>query len=405
MKRTETRILAAVSLYCVGAIFATLALLFLTRPEPASAQGTPRRFDHLTTGFELEGAHRDVPCESCHVAAMFKGTPKDCRGCHAQGSRINALAKPASHILSSESCGECHSTVAWSPADRFDHLQVRGSCASCHNNIQATGKPLDHVASSDTCDTCHTTTAWVPARFDHLLVRGNCVSCHNGVQATGKSANHIASSDNCDSCHSTTAWTPARFDHASVAPGSCSTCHNGVGATGKPASHIPTTAECDSCHSTVAWTPAMFDHAGVTGGCQGCHNGATATGKNVGHMSTARECNICHSTSAWTPLTFQHTSPEYPGDHRGNLPCVACHTTNTDQATWTSPAYRPDCAGCHANDFRADPHIKIINTNVRYTVGELRNCSGACHVYTDATLTTISRARPGPEHRVNGGEF
>lgn len=358
MKRAHTRTLTVVSLYCLGAVCAALLLAMLTHPE-ASAQTTLRAFDHLTTGFELDGAHRDVPCESCHVAAMFKGTPRDCRGCHAFGSRINALAKPASHIMSSESCGECHSTVAWSPADRFDHTQVRGTCASCHNNIQATGKPTNHIASSDNCDTCHTTTA----------------------------------------------WTPARFDHASVTPGSCSTCHNGVRATGKPTSHIPTTAECDSCHSTVAWTPAMFDHTGVTGGCQSCHNGAMATGKNVGHMSTARECNVCHSVTAWTPLTFRHTSPEYPGDHRGNLSCVDCHTTNTDQATWPSPAYRPDCAGCHANDFEPGEHTKIAGTNIRYTVGELRNCSGACHVYTDATLTTISRARPGPEHRVNGGEF
>ena len=144
---------------------------------------------------------------------------------------------------------------------------------------------------------------------------------------------------------------------------------------------------------------------GVTTGCNGCHNGSSATGKNVGHMSTQRECIDCHSTTAWTPLTFRHTSPEYPGDHRRALTCTACHTTNTDQATWTSPAYRPNCAGCHAGDFESGPHTKINNTNTRYTVSELRNCSGACHVYTDATLTTISRSRPGPEHRVNGSDF
>ena len=42
---------------------------------------------------------------------------------------------------------------------------------------------------------------------------------------------------------------------------------------------------------------------------------------------------------------------------------------------------------------------------MNYTVSELRDCTGACHVYTDATMTTIQRSRPGPEHRVNGGEF
>ena len=35
-------------------------------------------FDHLATGFELDGLHRDLPCESCHLNAIFKGTPRDC---------------------------------------------------------------------------------------------------------------------------------------------------------------------------------------------------------------------------------------------------------------------------------------------------------------------------------------
>ena len=177
----------------------------------------------------------------------------------------------------------------------------------------------------------------------------------------------------------------------------------GVRATGKSQNHIPTTAECDGCHTTTAWIPARFSHVGVTGGCSGCHDNNRATGKPTGHMTTARECNVCHSTSAWTPLTFRHTSSEYPGDHAGNLACTACHTTNTDAATWRNSTYRPACAGCHANDYESGPHTKYGNT--RYTVSELRNCSGACHTYTDSTLTTISRRRNGPQHRVTDGGF
>jgi hypothetical protein len=219
----------------------------------------------------------------------------------------------------------------------------------------------------------------------------------------GKGPNHIPSSTDCASCHTTNAWTPARFDHAGVAAGSCSTCHNGVQSTGKPGNHIPTTAECDTCHTRTAWVPATFNHAGVTGGCSACHDNSRATGKPSGHMTTSRECNVCHSTATWTPLTFRHTSAEYPGDHRAALACTACHTTNTDAATWRNSAYRPACAGCHANDYETGPHTKY--GNVKYTVSELRNCSGACHTYTDATLTTISRRRNGPEHRVTDSGF
>jgi hypothetical protein len=49
-------------------------------------QGERSKFDHLTTGFELIGEHRDAACESCHVKARFKGTPHDCVACQARQS-------------------------------------------------------------------------------------------------------------------------------------------------------------------------------------------------------------------------------------------------------------------------------------------------------------------------------
>jgi nitrate/TMAO reductase-like tetraheme cytochrome c subunit len=122
-------------------------------------------------------------------------------------------------------------------------------------------------------------------------------------------------------------------------------------------------------------------------------------------MTTSRECIVCHSTTAWTPLTFTHASSEYPGNHnsRLGLTCISCHTTNTDAATWRNATYRPACAGCHANDYESGPHTKVNNVS-KYTVSELRNCAGACHIYTDATLTTIRTTRNG-EHRVTDNEF
>ena len=152
-------------------------------------------------------------------------------------------------------------------------------------------------------------------------------------------------------------------------------------------------------------TPAIFNHTGVTGGCAACHNGTNATGKDAGHMTTARECNTCHSTTAWTPLTFRHTSSNYPGDHRAALTCTQCHTTNADTIPWPTPAYANSCAGCHSRNYESDPHRKTVTPSTRYTVSDLRNCSGACHIYTDATLTTISTRRNGPQHRVTSASF
>ena len=73
-----------------------LAVLLLGWVFAPSAFGAQARanFDHLTTGFELIGQHRDLPCEACHANAMFKGTATQCSACHGVGTVIRATAKP-----------------------------------------------------------------------------------------------------------------------------------------------------------------------------------------------------------------------------------------------------------------------------------------------------------------------
>lgn len=39
-------------------------------------------FDHNAFSFKLTGQHVNVPCTSCHVNNVFKGTPTDCESCH-----------------------------------------------------------------------------------------------------------------------------------------------------------------------------------------------------------------------------------------------------------------------------------------------------------------------------------
>jgi len=88
-------------------------LLLVHLPQAAgAAQIGPSKFDHLTTGYELLGAHLIVPCESCHVGAIFKGTPRECVSCHSQGARITATFKGQDHVLSSPRCEACHTEAA-----------------------------------------------------------------------------------------------------------------------------------------------------------------------------------------------------------------------------------------------------------------------------------------------------
>jgi hypothetical protein len=47
-------------------------------------------------------------------------------------------------------------------------------------------------------------------------------------------------------------------------------------------------------------------------------------------------------------------SAAYPGDHAGNLTCTACHAGNSAAIIWPAPTYQPDCAGCHAADYKPE---------------------------------------------------
>jgi Cytochrome c7 and related cytochrome c len=292
------------------------------------------------------------------------------------------------------------------PAAPFAHAGVAGTaCVSCHSAASGAGKPASHLSTTDSCQSCHSTLAWLPvARVDHSQVRGTCVSCHNGVTAPGKPAKHLPTTAACDSCHTTNAWTPARFDHAAVAPHTCVSCHNAVRAIGLPRSHIPTTQSCDACHGTLGWKPAKVDHTAFVSGCAACHNNAGAVGIPAGHLRVSRDCSSCHSYPEWSAVRFRHTSAAYPGDHRVALTCSSCHTSETEAVPYPSPANAGTCAGCHAKDFKPAQHPKVLK-GADYTVSELANCSGACHVYSDASDTKVGKSQPGPYHRVTDATF
>ena len=218
VRRGFTRI--GCSLLVLATICGLVALTWSSAAAPKDL--TSFSFDHFTTGFPLTGAHRTVPCESCHVVGQFEGTPRRCSACHNGG---RASDRPAGHVRTTDSCDSCHSSMSFSPA-RVDHGQVLGTCISCHDGRSAIGKSAGHVTSGDACADCHNTASFAIARFDHSTVSGHCVSCHDGRTATGKPSGHIASTNTCDDCHATTSWQSVRFDHSAVT-GSCVSCHDG----------------------------------------------------------------------------------------------------------------------------------------------------------------------------------
>ncbi len=383
---------------------AMLGLASLTAAPSAQADASPPAqppitvpFDHLSTGFELDGVHRDLPCEACHLNAVFYGTPRDCGSCHTTGSQFNATPKTATHIPSTNNCAACHNTISFRPAFHFDHAQVLGSCVSCHNGTIAEGEGPNHPATSQNCAACHTVMSWQPTKsVDHsqipLAVSGFCIVCHNGVQASGKPAGHLVTNLECGDCHTTTSWLGADFDHTGITTG-CYSCHNGNKAVGKQGNHMPTSNVCEDCHTTgigtrtPSWAPAGFNHTQMTvTTCQTCHSGSVkittgfVSGQPANHVPpipSLVDCKVCHGNNpaaeTWTVLAVN-----IPQLHAGLSVnnCLMCHAGQTfagvpapyipmsmsgvspTHATPLAPPHIPvlsgtDCSSCHAAAYQA----------------------------------------------------
>jgi hypothetical protein len=133
------------------------------------------RFDHDLASFPLVGLHVAVPCHACHVSPSFKGTARDCNGCHQRDDRHKgALGKD---------CEACHSPSGWGQW-QFDHAKAttfpllgahaRAACGDCHR------QPPETVKLGSNCDACH-------AQDDvHLGQYGRqCQRCHGTTSFKG----------------------------------------------------------------------------------------------------------------------------------------------------------------------------------------------------------------------------
>ncbi len=312
----------------------------------------------IATGKGPNHVPTSAECDTCHNTSQWLGASIDhtpfagnCISCH---NGTIASGKSPTHINSSAACDSCHDKfpAKWQPvaANRVDHSQVVGSCASCHNGTTASGKSPSHINSSAACDACHASgpAPWRPvarSAVDHTQVVGTCFSCHNGTTASGKSLTHINSSNTCDACHKPgpVPWSPvaaAAVDHSQVV-GTCSSCHNNVTASGKPSNHLATTSECDLCHSTSAWTPATIpDHTSFVNNCFSCHNGINASGKSPNHINTSNTCDACHNKfpSKWTPVAANRV------DHTQVVgACSSCHSKPAGHINTSNV-----CDACHA---------------------------------------------------------
>lgn len=367
--------------------FLAVALMAFSLQAVAETQLGGRDFNHMTTGFPLTGGHAVAACETCHTGGVFKGTPRNCDGCHATGKRIVATPKSTSHIVTDAPCESCHFNSATWLGARYNHGTAKlHQCETCHNGRISTAKPASHNTGrkmAESCDNCHRTFAWFPVSWNHSDTASDCSKsgCHSATDTVHESPGHLTLSmppvsfiGSCKSCHTNYVSFYTHYYNHVGAPTTCQTCHGNLNGTGgytgvrKPSSTIHTavpvqTLTCNACHKSFGVWTGKYDHVGATA-CSTCHDVARTyqsfgiKGMPASHLNfslynpATTQCSVCHGTTSWRvtiPGTTLHTylvTPITTGTHTPT--CRSCHGgsghTNKDGDDGIK-----DCSsnGCH----------------------------------------------------------
>ncbi len=359
-------------------------------------------------------------CETCHAASNFtsfagtgmnhSGITSGCATCHAAGLSffgVTVKAPPVNHIpFNAAACESCHTAgnFASFAGTPMNHAAVTGmKCVSCHElgmswfGVRIVTRPSANHNPGQDCGACHTTTSFdtgdAMTRLGARMLRAPA----GGTMGQGRQPRGAGPGLGAPLQGQVPRGMQSRDVHIGIAPGSCMSCHNGMSAAAKPARHVVTALSCDSCHRTTTWLPATFTHQGIAPGtCISCHNGALAKSRPAGHFATARSCDSCHRPTSWTTVRYQHVSPLYRA-HAPGVSCIACHKTNAETVVWRFAAFKPDCAACHADQFRPQQHPKAAAAGSLNTMVEMRDCAGSCHLGSGpakAPKTFTSRHRP-----------
>jgi hypothetical protein len=280
---------------------ATLLTLFVCAAAAEAQFEIPSRQFHNRTAFPLEGRHRAVQCEACHLQGVYKGTPSKCFDCHwirRQDDRYR--------LQLGSTCETCHRPAAWT-AVQFQHAAV------------SAGFSLTGRHASLPCTSCHVNNVYKGAAR-------TCVGCHQTEYARTTSPNHVAAGFTtvCETCHRPTAWAGAAFDHGALS--------GGFRLVGRH-----TSATCSSCHVNNVYKGTARD-------CAGCHLGDYSRTSSPSHVVAGfpTTCETCHRAgdTSWQQGRFTHQFPITSGPHR--RPCSACHQTASYQMF--------TCLVCHEHD-------------------------------------------------------
>lgn len=372
-----------------------------------------KKFDHNSTGYILEGKHKQIECEDCHNgdnipnpdlkkrAKTFLGLSGKCSNCHVDYHQKTL----------SDNCENCHGFNSFRPATNFDHSSARFildgghknvKCADCHKMTEKNGsefqvfkgvkfnscidchKDIHNGKLGDNCESCHSTISFKniknKERFDHDKTGFKLIGKHNNVECRDCHKNGLTAKlkyQNCYNCH--TDFHNGQFtENGKITD--CNACHNINGF--KPSlfsiekhnesgfmlmgSHLA--VPCENCHRKEnLWNFGFENNKCIT-----CHENVhgNTIGQKYWHDGN---CESCHGFNSWQVAKFNHseTGFELIGKHK-NLDCGSCHkTSDGSNVSFKFSSLSGQCEDCH-NDI----HYGQFRSNGK------TNCE-ACHAFAD----------------------
>lgn len=382
----------------------------LLAPHAFPLAGYPKKeaFDHRQVDWKLHGAHTDLACSKCHLAADERDPPQggrflglrqtctechedvhhtkfgsDCEKCHGQdgpwkatpGFRHETFALRDSHRR--VECASCHpldSPFAVAALQAAPPKDPR-SCVVCHVDPHAADTAMRFENTAD-CARCHDATQWKAARStadahaaygfplhgQHATIE--CAACHGDAKTPRSWLGAAPKVEACAACHE----HPHRRElvasaTAGIGPANgCAGCHHDAdpdwkSGTMDAAQHATTGFALVAPHADVACAKC---HAGTTrearfpgrdaANCRSCHDDVHRG--QFDHEPRYAQCTACHLPTKFHPSEFgvaAHGKTTFPltGAHDA-VACSGCHT-KVDAGVRTFHGTSADCASCHTD--------------------------------------------------------
>lgn len=204
----------------------------------------PSTYDHQKESkFTLEGKHRAVKCESCHIRPVGeKKLGTQCLNCH-KGDDVHKGQQ-------GDRCDRCHSLQGWTVEVFFDH--------------DLSPFPLMGQHAVLACAQCHVSAAYKDTKKD-------CIGCH---RAQDDHEGRLG--QRCESCHNPNDWALWSFDHSRTERFKPEGAHVGL--------------ECRGCHRD----PVKGDDLRIPSNCIDCH-----LEQDVHNGRFGRNCERCHNSKSF----------------------------------------------------------------------------------------------------------